>query len=55
MKTSRALHVGVALGAVAGSILLLAERPSHARGGATSIVIEGTGTFDSQVVRTQNL
>ena len=52
MKTRKALYVGVALVAVAGTILLLPAARSHARSESTPTEIEGTGKFDSEVVRT---
>lgn len=51
MKRFTALHVRVALVAVAGSILLFAGERSEVRADST-IVIEGTGNFDSVVTRT---
>ena len=54
MKTRKALYVGVVLFAVAASVVLLAAARSHARGGTSPIVVEGTGKFDSQVVRTSD-
>lgn len=51
MKTSKTPCVRTALVAVAVSILLLAGAQSQARAGSMT-VIEGTGNFSSQVVRT---
>jgi hypothetical protein len=51
MKRFKALHVRVALVAAAGSILLFAGDRSQVRADST-IVIEGTGNFDSVVTRT---
>lgn len=51
MKTSRSLCVGAAFLAVVGTIVLLAAGRGHARG-ESATEIEGTGKFDSQVVRT---
>lgn len=51
MNMIRAPRVRAALVAVAGSILLLALPGGQARAGSGT-VLEGTGTFSSQVVRT---
>jgi hypothetical protein len=48
----QALRVGVGLVAVVGAILLLPEARSHARGQSGPAQIEGTGRFESLVVRT---
>jgi len=51
MKRFTALHAGVALVVAAGSILLFAGDGSRVQADST-IVIEGTGTFNSVVTRT---